>query len=205
MIVVVDYDMGNSGSVINMLRRVGHDAQLSGDPKVIANASKLILPGVGSFDKGMKNLSSRGLVEILNAKVLQENTPILGICLGIQLFTEYSEEGSVDGLGWIKGETRKFDTKKFDRDWRVPHMGWNTIEPTKQHYMTDDLEMDARYYFVHKFHVSCSDENDILTKSNYGYDFISSVAKKSIVGAQFHPEKSLRWGMSFLKRFVNGV
>lgn len=202
MIVVIDYGMGNSGSVVNMFRRIGEEVLLSSDLEQIARAKKLVLPGVGSFDNGMGNLKQYGLLDVLNEKVLQQRTPILGICLGIQLFMEGSDEGELPGLGWIKGRAHRFDPDKLD-DLRIPHMGWNGLDVAKSHPLVADLEPDARFYFVHTYYVCCIDPVDVLTTTTYGIDFVSSVARGNIIGAQFHPEKSLRWGMNIFKRFAS--
>lgn len=205
MIVVIDYGMGNLGSVVNMLRRIGEEVVLSSCPDDIEKATKLILPGVGSFDTGMANLHSLGLVDVLNEKVLGRQAPILGICLGIQLFTEGSDEGSAAGLGWIRGRACRFTPEEIGSGLRVPHMGWNFLKVHKEHPVIAGLEADARFYFVHSYHVRCDDPADILTTTSYGIDFVSSVARGPVVGAQFHPEKSLRWGMNVFRRFVNGA
>lgn len=204
MIVVIDYGMGNSGSVVNMLKRIGEGVVLSSQPADIEKATKLILPGVGSFDNGMANLRRLGLVDALNEKVLGHQTPILGICLGIQLFTEGSDEGTAAGFGWIRGRAHRFSADEIGDTLRIPHMGWNFLRVRKEHPVVAGLESDARFYFVHSYHVRCDDPADILTTTSYGIDFVSSVARGPVVGAQFHPEKSLRWGMNIFRRFVNG-
>lgn len=203
MIVVIDYGMGNSGSVVNMLKRIGQEVILTSSVAEIEKAEKLILPGVGSFDNGMENLHKYGLIEVLNEKVQQQGTPILGICLGIQLFMESSDEGDLPGLGWISGRAVRFDAVTLGDALRIPHMGWNYIKPAKPHYLTADLEADARFYFVHSYYVRCNNQEDVLTTTSYGMDFVSAVAKDSIIGVQFHPEKSLRWGMNVFRRFAH--
>jgi len=198
MIVVIDYGMGNLGSIANMIKKVGHKCFITSDIEEIKQATKLILPGVGSFDNSMKNLTELGMIEVLNKKVLVEKTPILGICLGMQLMTKGSEEGKLSGLGWIDAQTKKFvsDTLK------IPHMGWNIIKHQKESKLFDECESEKRFYFVHSYNVSCNQEIDILTNTNYIQDFVSSFEKENIVGVQFHPEKSHKFGMSLLKNFV---
>lgn len=198
MIVVIDYGMGNLGSIANMIKKVGHKCIITSDLEEIKKATKLILPGVGSFDNGMKNLQERGMVEILNQKVLVEKTPILGICLGMQLMTKSSEEGSLSGLRWVDAQTKRFvsDTLK------IPHMGWNIIKHQKNSQLFDEMEREKRFYFVHSYCVSCNQEADILTNTNYIQDFVSSFEKENIVGVQFHPEKSHKFGMNLIKNFV---
>lgn len=198
MIIVIDYGMGNLGSIANMIKKVGYKCIITSDLEEIKKATKLILPGVGSFDNGMKNLEKLGMIEVLNQKVLVEKTPILGICLGMQLMTKNSEEGNLLGLGWIDAQTKKFvsDTLK------IPHMGWNIIKHQKESKLFDELKNEKRFYFVHSYCVSCNQEIDILTNTNYTQDFVSSFEKENIIGVQYHPEKSHKFGMSLIKNFV---
>jgi imidazole glycerol-phosphate synthase subunit HisH len=200
-IVIVDYGMGNIRSVLNKIRRAGHDAQVSYDIDIIHGADKLILPGVGHFQNGMKKLNERNIIEILNKKVLVEKTPILGICLGMQLFTLFSEEGNAEGLGWFDAETTKF--KLDDIRHKVPHMGWNSIEPKKESPLLKDIPDNSFFYFVHSYHVTCNNKEDILATSHYGYEFVSAVQKENIFGTQFHPEKSHIYGEQIIQNFLN--
>lgn len=205
MIAIVDYGMGNLGSIVNMLKKVGAQSTISSDPQIITAADKLVLPGVGAFDNGMKNLAQRGLVELLNAQVLEYKKPILGLCLGMQLFTRASEEGQLKGLGWINAQTVRFRFDQANADLKIPHMGWNTLRIGRPHPLLADLETDARFYFVHSYHVLCNDPDTVLATTTYGYDFASVVAKDNILGAQFHPEKSHKFGMKLLKNFAERV
>jgi len=202
MVLIVNYGMGNLGSLVNMLKKIGVPAEISSDIKDIESAEKLILPGVGSFDNGMKKLQNLQLIEILNKKRIRDKTPILGICLGMQLFTKTSEEGNLAGLGWFDAKTVKFRVNK-DSSFKIPHMGWDTVNIRKPHYLFQDMDINAMYYFVHSFHVICNHEEDILTTSHYGYDFVSSISKDNITGVQFHPEKSHKFGMKVLENFCN--
>lgn len=203
MIAVVDYGMGNLGSILNMLKKVGAQATVTSDKAVIENADKLILPGVGAFDTGMKNLNRLGLVPILHRKVVDEKTPVLGICLGMQLLTKGSEEGDCQGLGWIDAETLKFRFDKNESTLKVPHMGWNSVNIRRQSGIFEDMHEDPRFYFVHSYYVRCSEESDILATTYYGGEFTSSVTRRNITGTQFHPEKSHKFGMKLFKNFVN--
>ncbi|MCH8741623.1 imidazole glycerol phosphate synthase subunit HisH [Patescibacteria group bacterium] len=200
MIVIIDYKMGNTGSILNMLKKIGETAVISSDIKDINNADKLILPGVGSFDTGMNNINNSGLLDILNKKVLKEKTPILGICLGMQLFANKSEEGIKRGLGWIGGNVVKFKFK--DNNLKIPHMGWNEIKIKKNDVLFKNIAEEPRFYFVHSYYFFCNDNNDVLATTNYGYDFASVVRKDNIRGVQFHPEKSHKYGMNLLKNFA---
>ena len=197
MIVIVDYGVGNLGSIQNMIKKLGYKSIISSSLDDIKMATKLILPGVGSFDIAMKNLNDLGMVEILNEKVLIQKTPILGICLGMQLLTNGSEEGKSNGLGYIDAYATKFDNTNLV----VPHMGWNVVNLKQDNDLFDNTK-ENRFYFVHSYSVSCNNEKDILTTTNYGKVFVSSFRKENIIGAQFHPEKSHKFGMRFFEVFM---
>jgi len=201
MIAIVDYGTGNLCSILNMLKKVGAKGVISSDAVDLRNADKLILPGVGAFDNAMGNLEKLGLIPILNELVVKGRKPILGICLGMQLLTHTSEEGKLPGLGWIDADTVRFRFDDRNR-LKIPHMGWNTIEQVKKSPLLDDADAEPRFYFVHSYHVVCRKEEDVLTKTTYGYDFISSVVKNNIAGVQFHPEKSHKFGMKLLSNFA---
>lgn len=199
--MIIDYGMGNLGSVINMLKKVGAEASISAEPDKIARADKLILPGVGAYDNGMQNLSSRGLVDILNKKVLDEKTPILGICLGAQLFTRRSEEGSLPGFGWIDAETLRFQFQDGSNHLKIPHMGWNEIAIKRENYLLCGFEDKPRFYFVHSYYMKCNNSEDVIATSIHGIEFVAAVNKDNIWGTQFHPEKSHKFGMRVIKNF----
>jgi len=196
MIVIVDYGMGNVASISNMIKKIGGDSIITRDKEIILNSSKLILPGVGAFARGIKNLEEFGLVDVLEKAVLEKKIPILGICLGMQLMTLHSEEGDVKGLGWLDANTIKFN----DSNLKIPHIGWNEIRICKS---TKLLKGDYyRFYFVHSYHVVCNDVNDILFYSSYGSDFVAGFEKNNILGVQFHPEKSHKYGMELFQNFL---
>lgn len=199
MLVIVDYKMGNLGSVQNMLKKIGVQSVVSSDPEEISKATKLLLPGVGNFDRAMDNLHALNLIPILNKKVLIEKTPILGICLGMQLMTKHSEEGNVQGLGWVNAKAVKFDDFK-DTGLKVPHMGWNSTFFVNNHPLGKNLE-ESRFYFVHSYKVICEDQKNVLVTSSYGAEFHSGIVADNVVGVQFHPEKSHRFGMQLLENF----
>jgi len=201
VIVIIDYGMGNIRSVMNKIHRAGFEALVSYDQETIKSADKIILPGVGHFSNGMKRLRERNVIELLNEKVLVEKTPILGICLGMQLLTGFSEEGNARGLGWLDAETVRFTLTDIKH--KVPHMGWNSIEQKKESPLLKDIPDSRYYYFVHSYHVKCHSNDDVLTTSMYGYEFVSSVQKENIFGTQFHPEKSHEWGEKLLNNFLN--
>jgi len=202
MIVIVDYGIGNLSSILNMLKKIGVEATISSNISDIKKAKKLILPGVGAFDNGMRNLHDSGLVPVLNKRVAKDKIPVLGICLGMQLFSKKSEEGKRQGLGWIDAETTRFRFDQNKRGLKIPHMRWNSLIIQKKSPLFNDFYPDSRFYFVHSYHVNCNNEEDILTKTHYGFDFVSSILKGNIIGVQFHPEKSLKFGMKFLENFV---
>lgn len=203
MIVIVDYGMGNLGSILNMLKKIGApSAKISTDPRDIEQAEKLILPGVGAFDTGMKHLRETGLIPLLNEKVVKAKVPTLGVCLGMQLITKKSEEGELPGLGWLDAETIRFSFDPMKTGLKVPHMGWNTVKIQRAGTLFNEMYPDARFYFVHSYHVVAHNANDVLAMTNYGYDFVSAVQHENIMAAQFHPEKSHKFGMRLYKNFV---
>ncbi|MBW6483867.1 MAG: imidazole glycerol phosphate synthase subunit HisH [Vicingaceae bacterium] len=203
MISIINYNAGNIKSIQNMLKRIGVKSTICSTAEEIEQADKLILPGVGHYDHGMKNLHQSGLIEILNKKVLKDKIPLLGICLGAQLLGNKSEEGIEKGLGWIDMEVVKFDKKKLSSNLKIPHMSWNEIKINKYSALLEGLDDENRFYFVHSFHMQPNDKTDILTTTNYGYDFTSAVEKDNIYGVQFHPEKSHKFGMQLLTNFSN--
>jgi glutamine amidotransferase len=199
MIVVIDYGVGNLSSVANMLRKAGADACVSWDPTVVLRADKLLLPGVGHFDHGMNMFNNSGLRGIVEKVVLDLRRPILGICLGAQMLGKGSEEGDLQGLGWIDMECRKLPP---DVGVRIPHMGWAELIKTNPSPLLDDLSDDARFYFVHSYYMCCSNETDVIARATHGIEFSCAVQKNQIFGTQFHPEKSLRYGLELMKAFV---
>tara|TARA_B100000787_G_C16165157_1_gene283490 strand:+ start:474 stop:1091 length:618 start_codon:yes stop_codon:yes gene_type:complete len=203
MITIIDYGAGNIGSIQNMIKRMGGECIISNCPDEISNAKKLILPGVGSFDHGMKNLKKSNLIEILKKKVLEHNTPILGICLGMQLMTLCSEEGDEPGLGFINAKVKKFKTQNYKL--KIPHMGWNKITLSKSSKLFNDLfieTVEQKFYFVHSYYVECTNSIDVLATTNYIHEFTSAFEKNNIMGMQFHPEKSHKFGMEVFKNFI---
>jgi imidazole glycerol-phosphate synthase subunit HisH len=202
MITIVDYKTGNMGSIQNILKRIGEASVITSDKDEIAGATKLILPGVGAFDTGMKNLLALDLVDILNRKILAEKIPVLGICLGMQLLSEGSEEGSIPGLGWIKGKALKFSFVN-SAEYKIPHMGWNFIRQHKESLLFKDMYPNARFYFVHSYYFMAYEAEDVVTSTSYEAEFTSSVEKGNVLGVQFHPEKSHKFGMKLLKNFVD--
>jgi len=202
LITIINYNTGNISSIKNILKKIGFESVITNDKKVITQATKLILPGVGHFDYGMQNLHNLGLVDVLNKKVMEEKVPILGICLGVQLFTKGSEEGTETGLGWIDGYTNAFDKSKLDSYLKVPHMGWADVQFKSSSKLFIGFTEKPRFYFVHSYHLACNNPADELVHCTHGYEFVAGVEHENIVGVQFHPEKSHRFGMKVMGNFV---
>lgn len=201
MITIIDYGMGNLGSVQNMLKRIGVQSEITRDIDKIDKAEKILLPGVGAFDAAMEKIAESGLREVLDKKAKQDKVPVLGICLGMQLLTDSSEEGKLPGLGWIPAATIRFNFSP-EQQLRVPHMGWNLLYEKKSSPLIADLPEEPRFYFVHSYHVHCLDEADVLGTTYYGIHFHAVVQRDNIFGAQFHPEKSHKFGMKLLENFA---
>ena len=202
MITIVNYGLGNIGSMQNMLRHIGVLSKLESDPIEISKARKLILPGVGSFDAAMNEITNiPGLINVLNHKAKVEKIPILGICLGMQLMTRSSEEGVKKGLGWINADTKRF---RLESKFKVPHMGWNNVEVNSSTELTDISDDVQRFYFVHSYYVKVDHQVNSLFKTKYGLvEFDSGIVDQNIYGVQFHPEKSHKFGMNLFQRFAN--
>lgn len=201
MITIIDYGTGNLNSIKNMFKRIGIDSLISNSTEDILNADKLILPGVGAFDYGMTQLHHSGLVEAMNEKVINQKVPILGICLGVQLLTQSSEEGKMPGLGWIKGRTVAFDKAKLLSNQKVPHMGWANVTDYKSSKLFENMFEEPRFYFVHSYHLEIENPTEVMVNVNYGYNFVAGIEKDNILGVQFHPEKSHKYGMRVLENF----
>lgn len=202
MITIVDYGVGNLGSIQNMLKKVGAKSVISSNANEIEMAEKLILPGVGAFDAGMKNLTEYGLIPPLNNAVIKRKAPILGICLGMQLMTKGSEEGQLSGLGWIDAHTVRFSAD-IGETLRVPHMGWNTVQQAKVSPLTCNLPNEPRFYFVHSYYVRCQNQGDVLLRTQYGTTiFDAALEHNNIFGYQFHPEKSHKFGIALFRAFA---
>lgn len=201
MITIVDYGMGNLGSIKNMLKKVGFQCEITSSPDKIMSASKLILPGVGAFDAGMARLNDSGLIPALNEQVLLNKIPVLGICLGMQLMTHSSEEGHLPGLGWVDAKTIRFSFPETSH-LKVPHMGWNVVTFPKSSNLINTVEIEERFYFVHSYYVKCENNDDVLMRAKYGHEFDAGFEVGNVMGVQFHPEKSHKFGMRLLRNFA---
>ena len=200
MLAIINYGLGNLTSIKNMCKRLNIEAVITNDVQEIKNASKLLLPGVGHFKRGMSNLKESGLQDLLVEEVTVNKKPILGICLGAQLLTKHSEEGDVDGLGWVDAQTIRFDKNELGK-LPIPHMGWSDISIKNESELWADLPEEPRYYFVHEFHFKFEKEEQVTATANYGYEFACAFQKGNIYGTQFHPEKSHKFGMKVLENF----
>lgn len=202
MIVVIDYNVGNLTSITNMLKRCGVDARISNQQEHILRASKFILPGVGSFDHGISNLRAAPYFDLLNSRVLEEKVPIMGVCLGAQLMASYSEEGGLPGLNWIPGSVIRFDDKRLNGALKIPHMGWAEIALKKKSSLFNNMPSEPRFYFVHSFHWQCDFQSDVLASAYHGYEFTAAVEHENMIGVQFHPEKSHKFGLKLYENFL---
>jgi imidazole glycerol-phosphate synthase subunit HisH len=198
--LIVDYGVGNIGSIQNMLRRVNIEVKISSDPAEIRSADKLIFPGMGSFDKAMITLGKTGLRPALDEAVLDKKTPILGICLGMQLLCKGSEEGQVPGLGWIDANVKRFNFSS-DNPLRIPHIGWNDVQIMKNVPLLSSLTTEDRFYFAHSYHVADIVDEYVIGKTKYGYEFPSIIQKDNIMAIQCHPERSFKGGAKLLENF----
>ncbi|MDC0101054.1 imidazole glycerol phosphate synthase subunit HisH [Alphaproteobacteria bacterium] len=201
-IKILDCNLGNVKSIANMLYSIGYDSEIITAPAELQFSDFTILPGVGSFDQAMSNLELGGWIKPLNTYAVNDKKPLLGICLGMQLLTEASDEGKKQGLGFLKGRTVAFDKSRMLKNEKIPHMGWNTVSIKKEKCLFNPKEHDQRFYFVHSYHVELDNSEDTLTTSFNGYEFTSSLLRENIVGLQFHPEKSHKFGFNLLKSVI---
>jgi glutamine amidotransferase len=201
MIVIVDYDIGNISAVQNMFQRIGVACTVSSMAEDIEQAERIVLPGNGAFDACMLNLKNSGLIPVLESRVLSHGVPLLGICVGAQMLGHGSAEGVEPGLGWLNMRVERFPAFP---NLRVPHMGWNHVKSQKQHTLTDAMSDETRFYFVHSYYMKPIEKDDVLLATQYGIEFASAVARGNIMGVQFHPEKSHRFGKQLFKSFAGG-
>jgi glutamine amidotransferase len=203
MIAIVDYGSGNTKAFANIYRRLGVPFRIAGKASDLQVATKVILPGVGAFDHAMRRLESSGMRQVLSESVLARRLPVLGVCVGMQILANSSEEGDLPGLGWIDGVVKKFDSETLTHTTHLPHMGWNDVRPMKQSGLFRDLSIDYRFYFLHSYYFKCNRKEDVLAVTDYGGPFSSAVNNGNIFGVQFHPEKSHEWGIQLLQDFAN--
>jgi glutamine amidotransferase len=202
MIHIVDYGLGNIQAFMNMYKRLGIKMVRAKTAKDLSDAKKIILPGVGAFDHAMELLDASGMRQTLDKLVTENNVPVLGICVGMQILADSSDEGARAGLGWIKGHVRSFANNSSSTDLPLPHMGWNDVAPVFASPMFRGLEKDALFYFLHSYYFECADPANVAARSDYGFQFDSAVHNSNVFGVQFHPEKSHRWGATLLNNFA---
>jgi glutamine amidotransferase len=201
VIAILDYGVGNLGSLVNMFKRIGSAVTVESDLEILQSADKIVLPGVGAFDTAMTKINEApGLRDVLDQIALVDRKPILGVCLGMQLVTDGSDEGVLPGLGWISGRANRFPAIQ---GLKIPHMGWNTATSSSSHALTVGADDDSRYYFAHSYYVTVNDRADSIMKTHHGIDFDSAINHANISGVQFHPEKSHRFGMQILRNFAS--
>ena len=202
MITIINYGMGNLGSVQNMLKRISVKSIITSDINEIEKAEKILLPGVGAFDAAISKIDELNLRPVLTYMAKEKKVPFLGICLGMQLLTESSEEGVLKGLNFVPAKTIKFKFPE-NSDLKIPHMGWNLVTKKTESVLTKNFTNEFRFYFVHSYHVKCDNPINSILTTNYGYEFDSAIQNENVFGAQFHPEKSHKYGMQLLSNFAN--
>lgn len=200
MIAILNYGIGNVNSIHNMMKKIGVPSLIASSAEDIKIADKLILPGVGHFDYCMKQFMQAPFYELVNQKVLTEKIPVLGVCVGCQMLFDHSEEGNMKGLGWVEGSVIRFRKDQIGH-LKIPHMAWTDVVPMRNNFLFSNIE-EPRFYFVHSYHVQCNKEEYISSKACYGYEFVSSVQRQNIMGVQFHPEKSHKFGMKLYENFA---
>lgn len=203
MITILDYGSGNLNAIKNIYERINIPFEFAVTKEQIEKADHIILPGVGAFDETLSTLQEKGFFEVMNKKVLIEKIPILGICVGMQILADSSEEGTLDGLGWISGKVKKFDKNLIPGKPKIPHLGWNSIEIIHDCPLFQNVDPAVGFYFVHSYYYECADETNVICKTEYGKVFHSAVNRDNIFGVQFHPEKSHENGIQLLKNFAN--
>lgn len=202
MVTIVDYGVGNINSFLNVYKRLDISISIAKTADDLNKATKIILPGVGSFDYAMQRLNNSGMREKLDELVLINKTPVIGICVGMQMMGNYSEEGVEEGLKWVDASIKKFDESKINIHTKLPHMGWNDVMPINNHFLFKGLENESIFYFLHSYYFHCNDDSNIIASSEYGEQFACAINKDNIYGIQFHPEKSHHYGEILLHNFA---
>jgi imidazole glycerol-phosphate synthase subunit HisH len=203
MITIINYGLGNIKAFANIYHKLGVAFSIATKPEDLKGATKIILPGVGDFDWAMERLDKSGMRQPLDELILEQELPVLGICVGMQILANSSEEGNLPGLGWIDAKVKKFDTSQFKQKTKIPHMGWNDVSPIKNNGLFTGLETNALFYFLHSYYFECNKPEDTLAVANYGSQFACAANHNNIYGVQFHPEKSHQYGIQLLHNFAN--
>ena len=202
MIAIIDYGLGNVRAFANLYTKSNIPFVIAKDTSDLENAQKIILPGVGSFDYAMQLLEASGMQETLSDMVLNHNVPVLGVCVGMQMLADSSDEGNLSGLGWIPGQVKRFESSSLNEEINIPHMGWNNINPVITSGLMEGLDSNSRFYFLHSYYFNCENEDSLLATTHYGNEFACAVHRNNVYGVQFHPEKSHRWGAKILENFA---
>jgi glutamine amidotransferase len=202
MIAIVNYGSGNIHAIANIYKRLNIPVQAIASPDELRAADRIILPGVGAFDWAMTRLNESGMRDALEESVIGQGKPVLGICVGMQMMANRSDEGVLPGLGWIDAEVKKFDQLSSGQKVRLPHMGWNNIEPRQSQGLFKKLDASSQFYFLHSYYFSPRNQSDVLATTDYNGRYASSAGSKNVFGVQFHPEKSHHWGIQLLKNFA---
>ena len=202
MIAIIDYGLGNVKAFATVYTKLNIPYKIARQANELLDASKIILPGVGAFDYAMQRLEGSGLRDVLNELVLKNKIPVLGVCVGMQMLANSSEEGKLPGLGWIDGKVKRFETTSMQSNHFIPHMGWNDINIVKQNKLLIDLDESKRFYFLHSYYFHCNNNENKIAETDYGINFTSVVNNENVYGVQFHPEKSHQWGVQILKNFA---
>ena len=202
MITIIDYGSGNIRAIGNIYDTLKIDYKIAKSPEQVIGAQKIFLPGVGAFDETISMLDKTGFREVLDFEVMQNKVPIIGICVGMQILAESSEEGKLPGLGYIKGKVRKMDASLLNQKPKLPHLGWNSIEIARQSTLLKNIDSELGFYFLHSYYFECENQEDILTTTTYGKSFASAINHDNIYGIQFHPEKSHHNGINLLHNFA---
>lgn len=202
MITIIDYGLGNVLAFVNVYNRLNIPISVAKSSSDLRNATRLILPGVGSFDHAMRQLDQSGMRQVVEQLVMHEKMPVLGICVGMQMLANSSDEGELPGLGWIDGQVKKFELSTMPPGTNLPHMGWNDVIPVAEGGLFKGLELESRFYFLHSFYFDCNQKSNVLAVSDYGGNFSCAVRQENVYGVQFHPEKSHHFGSQLLKNFA---
>jgi glutamine amidotransferase len=202
MITIIDYGSGNIKAIANIYEKLKVGFTIASTPEQVVGAKKIFLPGVGAFDETISKLDSTGFRKVLDKEVLENKVPIMGICVGMLILAESSEEGTCKGLGYIKGKVKKIDSSMLKQKPKLPHLGWNSIEISKENMLLHNIDPVFGFYFLHSFYFECDDPNDVLATTYYGSTFASAIQRENVFGIQFHPEKSHRNGVDLLHNFA---
>lgn len=202
MITIVDYGLGNIGAFANVYKRMNVNVTIAREADALRGAERIILPGVGAFDHAMDLLDASGMREILEELVIGQKRPLIGVCVGMQMLADSSDEGSRPGLGWVPGRVRHFSTETASRDLPMPHMGWNDVQPVQGDPLFRGLETDARFYFLHSYYFESARSEYNLAHTEYGLEFGCAIRNDNVCGVQFHPEKSHHYGEALLRNFA---